>query len=135
MDAKKTILLIEDEPALRDLSALALGRCFTGCRILTAGDAAEALRHLDASRPIAIILEILLPQMNGLEFVRRLKTRLDMEAVPVIVTSALGYPEVVRQAREAGVKDFIIKPYDVDTLAVRVKQALDQPLSAGCQPA
>jgi two-component system response regulator (stage 0 sporulation protein A) len=60
--------------------------------------------------------------MNGLELIRRIRDLEGSRQPAVIVTSALGFPEIVRQAVAAGVVDFIIKPYDVDVLVERVRE-------------
>jgi DNA-binding response OmpR family regulator len=62
--------------------------------------------------------------MNGLDVLRKLKDQGDLEQTGVIVISALGYPEVVRQAAEAGADDFLVKPFDPVLLAERVKSIL-----------
>jgi DNA-binding response OmpR family regulator len=120
MDTEKTVLLVEDEPALRDLIALILQN-MVGCRVVTAGDGAEALKSFSELRPQAVILDILLPYMNGLDLLRKLKDQGDLDGTGVIVISALGYPEVVRQAAAAGARDFLVKPFDPEILAERVK--------------
>lgn len=120
MNTEKTLLLVEDEPALRDLIALILEHQ-VGCRVVTAGDGEEALKTFESVRPQAVVLDILLPYINGLDLLRRLNDQGDLEQTGVIVISALGYPEIVRQAVTAGARDFLVKPFDPELLAERVK--------------
>ncbi len=127
MDNDNTLLLVEDEPALRDLIALILEHQ-VGCRVVTAGDGMEALESFETLRPRAVVLDILLPYMNGLDLLRRLKEQGNLEQTGVIVISALGYPEVVRQAAEAGASDFLVKPFDPVVLAERVKSIFEPAL-------
>jgi CheY-like chemotaxis protein len=124
METPKTILLVEDEPALCDLVSLAINNRIPDCQIVTAEDGLEALELLEKIRPGVIILDILLPRMNGLEFIRRLQERTEWAEIPVMVTTALGYPEIVRQVAASGVRDFIVKPYDVLVLVERIQAAL-----------
>lgn len=124
MGTSKTILLVEDEPALCDLAGLAINNRIPGCQIITAEDGLEALERLGEIRPGLIILDILLPRMNGLEFIKRLQERSEWAEIPIIVTSALGYPEIIRQVAASGVRDFIVKPYDVLMLVDRVQAVL-----------
>jgi DNA-binding response OmpR family regulator len=126
MDTEKTVLLVEDEPALRDLIALILQN-LVGCRVVTAGDGEEALKSFSELHPQAVVLDILLPYMNGLDLLRKLKEQGDLDGTGVIVISALGYPEVVRQAAAAGANDFLVKPFDPEILAERVKTLFSPP--------
>ncbi len=122
----ESILLAEDDPTLRDLAALALNRSFDSYQVITASDGLEALKTIQACHPVLVILDILLPHLNGLEVIRRLKDQIQLEKTIPIVTTSLGFQEVVEQAVAAGAKDFIIKPYDVNTLTPRVRDALDK---------
>lgn len=86
----------------------------------------EALERYEEVKPRVIILDILLPQMNGLEFIHKIKTSKTAHKSAVIMISALGYREGVQQAIEAGSIDFLINPFEMDVLAARVRQALDE---------
>jgi two-component system response regulator (stage 0 sporulation protein A) len=132
MQAPDTILLVDDDPPLTDLITLVL-RDLPNCQVLTARNGPEALVLCSSLRPKVMVLDILLPHMNGLDLLREMKNRGLLEKTQVIVISGLGYREVVTQAIQAGAKDFIVKPFDVQVLGERVRRAFTeaQGLSTG----
>ena len=123
MDNPSVVLLVEDDPVMSDLVSLVLDRNM-GLQVITATNGQEALSLFQEHQPGIVILDILLPHMNGLELLRRLNEQKDLDRTHVIVTSALGYQEIVKQAVEAGAKDFLVKPFNVEDLVQRVSQAL-----------
>jgi DNA-binding response OmpR family regulator len=125
MEKPDTILLIIDDLPLTDLIALVLNGILP-CQVVTARNGPEAIVLCNSLRPQVIVLDILLPQMNGLDLLRELKSRGLLEKSQVIVISGLGYREVVQQAIQAGAKDFIVKPFDVEVLGERVRKALEE---------
>lgn len=124
-----TVLVVEDDRALRDLMELMLTR--RGFNVLTASDGMEALELIRTASPQVILLDILLPQMNGLELMRQLQAEAATPAVPIIVISALGFREVVQQAIAAGAQDFLLKPFDMRLLADKLSRFLPAPGGVG----
>jgi len=123
MSATIPILVVEDDAPLRDLILLALSR-HPHYQALAAGDGVEALALFERHHPQALILDILLPSMNGLDLLRRLKEQNRLDGVAVVVISALGYGEVIQQAVAAGACDFLVKPFDVEFLLQRLQGAM-----------
>ncbi len=123
MDAPLTLLVVEDDPALREVLLLALSRR-PNFRAIAARDGIEALALFGQHQPQALILDILLPHVNGLDVLRQLNEQNRLAGVAVIVISALGYSEVIQQAIAAGAMDFLVKPFDVEFLLRRLEQAL-----------
>ncbi len=127
-DHAGTILIIEDDPITRDLVKMILKRMNAGetekFGIIAAYDGVEGLEVLRQNPQRLILLDILLPNMNGLDFLKQAKSEGLLEATPVIVISALGYREIVQQALGAGATDFVVKPFSSDRLVERVKRAL-----------
>ncbi len=117
-----TTLLVEDDAPLRDLIGLAIERLL-GYTVISAANAAEAMELFQEYHPLFLVLDILLPQTNGLDFLRQLKEKNLLENTFAIVISALGYPEVVQQAAACGARDFLVKPFDVEYLISRLQQA------------
>ena len=118
------ILLAEGDPVLRDLIVAALGRLFPGCQMITAGNGQEALALAGRHRPQLLLIDLLLPQLNGLEVMRQVRDQTRGDPAPIIAISALGFHEVVQQAVSAGAVDFLVKPFDVNLLASKVQRAL-----------
>lgn len=119
---KATILLIEGDLVQRDLIELALQR--NGYEMLWAQESENTIHLLQERHPDLILVDVLLPQENGLDLIQRARDKGLLDLTPVIVFSALGYREIVQQAIRVGACDFLIKPLDMDALIVRIQAAL-----------
>ena len=114
----KTILLVEDDPDIRDSIADVLesaGR--TVVQAVDGLDALTKLEHLD--RPCLILLDLLMPKMDGVEFLDRLKSRPDAPQFPVLVISAHGHATA---AEYPGVLGTLRKPFNVKELLAWVEE-------------
>ena len=116
------VLLVEDEPAQREV--LAYNLAAEGYRVAQACDGEEALQLVDEAAPDLIVLDWMMPRVSGLEVCRRLKTRPETRAIPIIMLSAKS--EEVDRVRglETGADDYVIKPYSVTELMARVRANL-----------
>lgn len=121
-----TILVATHEPALRDLIVLALRRLRPESAVVTADDgpAALALALGRKSRPQLMLIDLLLPQLNGLEVMRRLRAQKPPVRLPVIAISGLAFRETVQAAQAAGAQEFLVKPIDAELLTAKVNKAL-----------
>ena len=119
---KYTILIVDDEQAnLKLLSALV--SCH-GYHFETAGNGLEAMEKAKKIQPDLILLDVLMPVMNGIETCKRLKEYPDSRHIPVIVLTSLGDKETRLKCLEAGASDFLVKPVDNAELIVRVRNLL-----------
>ena len=118
------ILLVEHDDLLRDWMAAFLAR--SGYAVTPAAGAQAALAAVETggAHPQLVLLDLFLPQINGLMLLASLRQIPGLETVQVIVLSTLGLPEIVQQARAAGAQDFLLKPFDSDVLAEKVKGVL-----------
>ena len=114
------ILIVEDEPTTS--WALAEGLSDDGFTIDTFRSAEEALAWLNDHESDLAITDLRLPGMSGLEFARKL--RRGRRAQPVIVVTAYGSADTVRDLRRAGIADVFPKPFHMDTLRRSVRRAL-----------
>jgi two-component system response regulator AtoC len=122
MAASDRVLVIDDDPGLRDyLEALASSR---GYRVYTAASGEDALRSLDQTRPDLVTLDLVLPGMDGLETLRRLKERLP--DLPVVMLSGHGQARNIVEAMKLGATDFLRKPFEVEELDVAFQKALEK---------
>jgi len=114
------ILLVEDERDLREL----LGRYFDemGYRVLLAGDGTDALDLAERERPQLILLDLSLPDLDGLETCRKLKADEETKSIPIIIVTA--HNNQLNEALAAGADDFVAKPVHLLELSVRVKSIL-----------
>jgi PAS domain S-box-containing protein len=109
------ILAVEDDPAGQRLLAAILRRA-PGCTHQIAGTLAEARRLIDTTAPAILVLDVHLPDGNGLDLLRALRGRSDTARLPVAVITADGSPELRHEALDAGATAFLTKPYDVGAL-------------------
>jgi phosphate regulon transcriptional regulator PhoB len=116
------VLVVEDEPDIRSLIVHHLTQ--DGFRCRTAGDGAEALAQLRAGPPDLIVLDLMLPGMNGLEVTRRLRAEPAWARLPIIMLTAKA-DEVDRiVGLEMGADDYIVKPFSPKELLARVRAVL-----------
>lgn len=122
------LLIVEDDPVMRDILELALRQQFSPpFEIILASDGAKALEMIEKYTPTLIVLDILLPQMNGLQILQHLREHFQNGYCPrTMMISALGVREVVQQAVDRGADDFLVKPFDTETLITRLKAILTQ---------
>ena len=116
------VLVVEDEPDIRDLLAFHLER--GGYQVTRAATGPEALRQLRAAPPDLVILDLMLPEMDGLEVCRRLRAEPATAALPVIMLTAKG-DEVDRVVGlELGADDYVVKPFSPKEVLARVRAVL-----------
>jgi two-component system KDP operon response regulator KdpE len=119
LSRKPTVLLIEDEPEIRRfLRATLLSH---GYRLFEAGTGDEGLREAAVRQPDIIVLDLGLPDMEGLEVIRRLR---EWTAVPIIVLSARGQEQDKIAALDRGADDYVSKPFGVGELLARLRVSL-----------
>jgi DNA-binding response OmpR family regulator len=114
-----TVLVVDDEPIVRDVVLRYLER--DGFRTLEAGDGDTARRLLETESPGLVILDIMLPGVDGLELCRWIRARSDL---PVILLTARGEEADRIVGLELGADDYVTKPFSPRELAARVKTVL-----------
>ena len=118
--AEGRILVIDDEPSLRDVLKLGLAR--SGFEVGTAASQAEAVARLDESWDL-VVTDLQLPDGDGLAILRHVK-----EVAPetaVVVLTAHGSADTAVAAMKLGAHDYLIKPFDIDELRIRARQAIE----------
>jgi len=119
---RPVIVIIENDAVQRDLITMALRKI--NCHAIPVSSGLNAVKTIEETRPDLVLLDLFLPQINGLEILHRLQESGKLSLTTVIVISSMSYMEVVEQAKEAGAHDFLIKPFESDLLLERVKNAL-----------
>jgi two-component system, OmpR family, alkaline phosphatase synthesis response regulator PhoP len=120
--AKATILVIEDDPDIRELLAFSLAK--EGWTVVMAPSGEEGLAALPAANPDCLVLDIMLPGMDGLELLRAIKADPARRRMPVIMTTAKGEESDVVTGLELGAEDYVVKPYSPKVLVARIRAAL-----------
>jgi two-component system OmpR family response regulator len=114
------VLVVDDEPNIRELVQVALK--FHGCAVSTAANGKEALRQADAVQPDLIVLDVMLPDLDGFEVCRRLRAA--GNEVPVIFLTARDTSSDTVTGLAIGGDDYVTKPFSVEALVARVRAVL-----------
>lgn len=122
MNDPATVLVVDDMPANRKLLADVLSH--TGYAVITAVSGEEALEKIDASRPDLVLLDIVMPGIDGYEVCRRIRADSKTGILPVIMVTALEPTEERIKGLEAGADDFLTKPINQAELLARVRSLL-----------
>jgi len=119
---QKRILIVEDEASIREMVAFALRKA--DMAVAQAADAREALVAIVDAPPDLVLLDWMLPGMSGLELARRLRREAASAEVPIIMLTARG-EEIDRvNGLEAGVDDYVVKPFSTRELVARIRAVL-----------
>jgi two-component system OmpR family response regulator len=119
-DRLPKVLVVDDEPNIRELVQVALR--FHGFNVATAACGSDVLRKADAERPDLVILDVMLPDLDGFEVCRRL--RAEGNEVPVIFLTARDTSSDTVTGLALGGDDYVTKPFSVEALVARVRAVL-----------
>ena len=122
MQTKKKILIVDDEKQL--VSLVGLHMKMSGYEVLSANDGEEALVIVKEERPDLIILDLMLPKIDGWEVCKRLRAEGSMGNIPVIMLTARSESEDKLKGFECGADDYVTKPFSPRELVARVKRVL-----------
>ncbi|MEM8829112.1 MAG: response regulator transcription factor [Cyanobacteria bacterium P01_G01_bin.19] len=111
------ILVVEDNKDLSLLFRLSLESA--GYQVKTVDNGNDALKHIDAIQPQLVLLDIMMPEISGLEVARKIKQRENYECLPILLTSALDRLQDDR-LHESQADGILYKPFDIDELIQRV---------------
>lgn len=115
------ILVVEDDNFLRDLLARKLGQ--EDCQFIAAIDGENALRILNEDKPSIILLDLILPGIDGFEVLTKIKENPDVKNIPVVILSNLGQDSDIKRAKELGADDFLIKAnFSIDEVITKIKE-------------
>jgi len=118
----QTILLLEDDKNLRETLVDIFE--IQGFEVVTATNGVEVLTFLDEVAPNLIVSDVMMPEMDGFEFLKRIKKNPQMENTPVIMLTANTLQEVKYKGLEYGANDYITKPFDTKELLFKVQNLI-----------
>ena len=118
------ILIVDDEPSLLLLLKSRLEA--NHYQVLTACHGIEGLQVLKQERPDLVLLDILMPDIDGFSFLEKMKQFPDVRSVPIIMLSAKARQEDIRRAISLGAKDYVIKPFTPEILMNKIKKVLQK---------
>jgi two-component system response regulator MtrA len=113
------ILLVEDDPSIREITVIGLRSA--GFEVATAADGVEGLQRWRADRPDLVVLDVMLPRMDGLEVCRAIRRE---STTPIVMLTARGDTIDVVVGLESGADDYLRKPFEMPELVARLRAAL-----------
>ena len=128
-EENKTILVVDDEPDVAELLSLILKA--DGYNVLVAGDGQEALEKARKGSPDLILLDVMLPKMDGYRVARMLKFDENFRHIPIIMLTAKIQEKDKKTGLEMGVDDYMTKPFEVPKLQQKVREILARKGKAG----
>ena len=119
---KKKILLADDEEDIKTVIKLYLES--KGYDVVTSYDGLDTLDKVKAEKPDLILLDIMMPVINGFEVCKQLKADENTSHIPIVMLSAASHADSVEQAMEAGAVDYIMKPFEPPRIEAILKKIL-----------
>ncbi len=122
MAEQRHILIIEDDPSVRTLLEKSLKA--KGFRVTLSKDGVEGLTNLDREAPDLIIVDIMMPRLDGMTFVKAIKKNNNTTQIPVIFLTAKNDPRSMIDGINVGAKFYVTKPFQFDELFTKIQKAL-----------
>ncbi len=118
----KKVLVVEDDLETQKLIGFLLRRA--GFDVEMAMDGEEGLRKISSS-PDLVIVDLMLPKINGLEVIDKMKDSPETQEIPILILSALGQESYVSKALKKGADEYIVKPFSTGYLVAEVRRLLE----------
>jgi two-component system alkaline phosphatase synthesis response regulator PhoP len=118
----KRVLIVDDEPNIVQALEFLLQR--SGMEVRVARDGGEALRMIEAEKPDLVLLDVMLPVVNGYDICTRVRERESLRHVKIVMLSAKGYDAEVSKGMALGADLYITKPFSTRELVAKVEQLL-----------
>ncbi len=123
MSKQKKVLIIEDEQAMANALSLKIGKLY---QTLLAGDGQEGFEMAEKERPDFILLDIMMPKLNGMTVMKKIRAEKWGEDIPIVVLTNVNNPVQIAEAAKHGVYDFLVKTdWTLDAVAEVIKQKID----------
>jgi DNA-binding response OmpR family regulator len=113
------VLIIDDDADLRQLAGMLFKKA--GAQTFTAHDGLDGISKLFTCKPNLVILDVVMPEINGFEICQRIRQVSD---IPIIMLTSLNHEKDMLQGLDAGADDFLVKPFSADVLIARAKTVL-----------
>jgi len=121
-ESRPRVVIADDDPDIRRLVEMTVTNA--GCDVTVASDGEEALERVRETKPDLIILDVLMPRMDGWEVARALKSDPATRDVPVMFLTSRGQEHDVLEGFDSGAVDYMVKPFSPRELQVRVRTVL-----------
>ena len=120
---KRSVLVVDDDPEIRELLTNALDRM--GFAVQQAADGRTAIKRLDEARPALLCIDLMLPESSGFEVCEHVNRTPTLNGLPIVMVSARSMPEDRALAEELGVRVYLSKPFTQSQLKLAVIEALE----------
>jgi CheY-like chemotaxis protein len=124
-EVRKRVLIVDDQPSI--VMTLKFQVMNAGYDVLTATSGETALTIVEEQKPELVLLDVMMPQINGWEVCRRIKANPATREIPVFMVTALHGDADSSEARNSGASEFLVKPIKTDDLVKRIKKHLGSP--------
>lgn len=118
----KTILIVDDSDSLREVVGIALKNA--GYEVIEGADGQEGLKQLDGKKVHLIISDVNMPNMNGIEMVKKIKEMPDYKFTPIIMLTTESGDDMKEEGRSAGVKAWMVKPFKPEQMLDAVSKLI-----------
>ena len=125
---EKTVMIIEDEEDAAELFAEMMR--ISGYHVVKTSKSAPAIAMMTTEKPDVILLDIMMPEISGLDILRQMRTDPALANIPVIVITAKGIPADIKNGMEAGASSYLTKPVGFLDLKDAVERALGKPTAS-----
>lgn len=125
MGGLNSVLVVDDSPTMRMLIVFSLSR-YVGCTVEHAGNGVEALEVIARNKPDLMVADINMPEMNGLELIKKVREIHPKAALPIVVITTEGSDEDIRKGFQAGATEYLVKPFQPHKLHAIVDRLLDR---------
>jgi DNA-binding response OmpR family regulator len=123
--AKKTVLVVDDDPNITELIRVNLDAA--GYSVTCAANGREAIEQIDVAKPDLMIVDVMMPEMDGWELCKTIKDDPDMEGVPIVMLTARGTDRDRLIGRDIfGVDEYVTKPFDILALTELCRRLLHE---------
>ncbi len=120
--ANEKLLLVEDDVMLVEMMKMNLEA--RGYQIITAENGKDGAFKAITEKPDLILADLMMPELDGFEMIKLIRSNSDLKDTPIICVTALGREEDIQKAKDAGATDYIVKPYTADDLVKSIKSHL-----------
>lgn len=122
-EAAPSVLVVEDDPEINALVGAYVELC--GYEYRSAHDGHAAIEEVARRVPTAVVLDLMMPGMNGFEVCRHLRDAAATATTPIIILSAMGDAQTRQKTRQLGADEHLVKPFDPDALMTTIKSHVD----------
>lgn len=121
-DKKPVIMVADDEEDIKVVLKMFLEAI--GYEVVNAFDGLDAMEQMKANRPDLVLMDIMMPVIDGIEVVRQMKTDKNLREIPVIMLTAAAQSDMLQKALAVGAVDYISKPFEPEVVQIAIKKAL-----------